>query len=305
MRTALTESLGLEIPVVQSGMNRVAGPDLVWSPKPEHRIRVQYVESWTTAQPTPEGLLRQGALHTGRADGIDWIYHGPEWDEYLDFEEASPAFRADNGFINQVGYRLLHDETYRKWIDRWGFNEVTPYVQAEYKTDFRGTMTAHWIHPSIKLGLPRATTLGMELRINDKFVTRPGGAPLKRDEVATFFESNPWPWMARLRLEAAGGDRIDFANDRIGRGAYYAAIANMRPHARAEVEYQMSHDHIDSIPAVAGGRRILSETSQQLLALWHFSARDSVRLIWQAVGVRRAPSLWADPVAARESTQTF
>src|SRR3954470_8382695 len=28
--------------------NRVAGPDLVWSPKPEHRVRLQYVGSWTT-----------------------------------------------------------------------------------------------------------------------------------------------------------------------------------------------------------------------------------------------------------------
>ena len=284
--------------------NRIVGPDVVWTPAPEHRIRVQYLESWTTAQAGADGRLHKDGLRTGRADGIDWIYHGPQWDEYLDVEEASPAFRADNGFINQAGYRLTHDETYRKYVDLWGFNEVTPYVQAEYKTDFHGTMTARWVHPSIKFGLPRATTVGMEARLNDKFVTRRGGSALKRDEIATFFESNPWPWMARLRLEAAGGDRIDFANDRIGRGAYYGVIANMRPHERAEVEYQMSHDHIDSIAPVEGGKRILSETSQQLLALWHFSARDSVRLIVQSSLVKRSPSLWKTPVPARDDAGT-
>ena len=284
--------------------NRIAGPDLVWSPAPEHRVRVQYLESWTTAQPDDDGHFRKDRLRTGRAEGIDWIYHGPTWDEYLDWEEVSPAFRADNGFINQAGYRLVHNETYRKYVGAGGFNEVTPYLWAEYKTDWRDTMTFRALHPSIKVGLPRATTLGMELRINDKIVTREGGSTLKRDEVAVFFESNPWPWMSRLRLEAAGGDRIDFANDRIGRGAYYGVIANTRPHERAEVEYQLSHDHIDSIPPVEGGRRILSETTQQLLALWHFSARDSLRVILQSSLVKRSPSLWKAPVPARDDAGT-
>lgn len=44
---------------------------------------------------------------------------------------------------------------------------------------------------------------------------------------------------------------------------------------------------------------------QQLLALWHFSARDSLRVIWQDVGIRRAPSLFAQEVAPRETTETL
>ena len=281
--------------------NRVAGPDLVWSPKPEHRIRVQYLGSWTTLQPTPEGVLRKGELRTGRAAGIDWIFHGRSWDEYLDYEEASPAFRADNGFINQAGYRLLHDETYRKFLDLWGFNDVTPYVVAQYKTDWEHNLTYHQVHPGVKLGLPRATSIDLQLRPGDRIVTRPGGGQLKRDEVALVVDTNPFPWLARLKLESAYGDRIDYANNRIGRGPYYGVTANTRPHPRAEVEYTLSHDHIDSLePVVEGSRRILSETSQQLLALWHFSARDSLRAILQASIVKRAPSLWQQPVSSRD-----
>jgi hypothetical protein len=41
-----------------------------------------------------------------------------------------------------------------------------------------------------------------------------------------------------------------------------------------------------------------------LLALWHFSARDSVRTIWQAVATRRAPSLWQQPVSNRDNSET-
>ena len=43
---------------------------------------------------------------------------------------------------------------------------------------------------------------------------------------------------------------------------------------------------------------------QQLLALWHFSARDSVRTVWQYSSIRRAPSLWESAVANREDSQT-
>ena len=281
--------------------NRVAGPDLVWSPKPEHRIRVQYVGSWTTLLPTADGVLRKGELRKGRADGIDWIFHGREWDEYLDYEEASPQFRADNGFINQAGYRLIHDETYRKFLDLWGFNDVTPYFIAQYKTDWDHNLTYHQFHPGVKLGLPRATSIDLQLRPNDRIVTRPGGGQLKRDEVALVIDTNPFAWLARLKLEGAYGDRVDFANNRIGKGPYYGVTANTRPHPRAEVEYQLSHDHIDSRdPQVQGGRRILSETSQQLLSIWHFSARDSVRVILQSSLVKRSPSLWAFPVTSRD-----
>jgi hypothetical protein len=285
--------------------NRVAGPDVVWSPAPEHRVRVQYVGSWTTALFTPEGTLAKGPLARGRADGIDWIYHGTRWDEYLDYEEVSPEFRADNGFINQAGYRLLHDETFLKFLDVWGFNDVTPYVVADYKTDWNNNLTYHQVHPGVKLGLPRATSIDLQLRPNDKIVTRPGGGQLKRDEVALVVDTNPFPWLARLKLEGAYGDRIDFANNRIGRGPFLGVTANTRPHPRAEVEYQLSHDHIDSrAPNVEGSRRILSETAQQLLALWHFTARDSVRLILQGSIVKRAPSLWQQPVTSRDQAST-
>ena len=53
-----------------------------------------------------------------------------------------------------------------------------------------------------------------------------------------------------------------------------------------------------------GSRRILRQRVQQLLAIWHFGARDSVRTIWQAVSTRRAPSLWTEAVPWRDDTKT-
>ena len=283
--------------------NRVAGPDIVWSPLPEHRIRVQAVGSWTTAQPV-DGTLGKGALATGTAAGMDWIYHGPAWDEYFDYEEVSPKFRADNGFVNQAGYHLVYNETYRKFLGVAGFNEVTPYLIAQYKTAWDHSLTSVMYHPGLRFGLPRATTINLELRANDKTVVRPGGSVLKTDQLVFVADSNPWPWLSRLHFETALGDRVDYANARVGRGAYVGVMANMRPHPRAEVEYRLDHDFIDARGPVEGGKRILSEVSQQLLALWHFSARDSVRTILQSSTVRRSPSLWSQPVSSHDRAST-
>jgi hypothetical protein len=285
--------------------NRVVGPDVVWLPRPEHRIRAQYLESATTALPI-DGRLAKGGMQTGRADGIDWVYHGPLLDQYLDFEEVSPRFRADNGFINQAGYRLLHEEGALKFLDLWGFNDVRPYIVWQYKTAWDDSLAYRQFHSGVKFGLPRATTVAIEARPGDRVVTRAQGSVLKRDEVMLSVETNPFAWLARLYVEADVGDRVDFANNRIGRGAYYGITANTRPHPRAELEYRLDHDHIDSrAPGLQGSRRILSETSQQLLALWHFSARDSLRTIVQASVVKRAPSLWERPVSARDDAKAI
>ena len=97
---------------------------------------------------------------------------------------------------------------------------------------------------------------------------------------------------------------MDVYNNRIGRGGVYVLTANLRPHPRMELEYQMTGDYIDSKEPVEGSSRILNERVQQLLMYWHFTARDSVRATWQSQMVRRAPSLWTFPVPARENMET-
>jgi hypothetical protein len=97
---------------------------------------------------------------------------------------------------------------------------------------------------------------------------------------------------------------VDVYNNRVGKGAFYTIQATLRPHPRAEIEYRIDNDHIDSLEPVEGSDRILLQRVQQLLAIWHFSPRDSLRAIWQLDSRRRAPSLWEDPVSHFERYET-
>ena len=284
--------------------NRVAGPDVVWFPSTEHRLRAQVLGSWTTAHAVG-GRIRRGALDTGHAALVDWSFRGREWDQYLNFEDLGRGFRADNGFVTQNGYRRVYSETIRKFRDLWGFNEVAGYLFAEYKTDPDGRVQYQQNNVGMRWQLPRATTVWTEVRVNNLVAVREGGGRRKRDQVYIGIESNPFPWWAKLYSEIAYGDRVDVLNNRVGRGAFFTFQANLRPHPRAEVEYRIDNDTIDSLDAVDGSKRIITQRAQQLLAIWHFSARDSLRTIWQDASSRRAASLWEFPVSSRDDATTL
>jgi hypothetical protein len=281
--------------------NRVAGGDFAWFPTTEHRFRGQLLGSATTAH-FDEGGVRKGELRSSHAAALDWNYRSPRWDEFLVFEDVGGDFRADNGFVAQNAFRRLYSETARKFIDQWGFNEVSPYVNAEYKTTRAGGLLYQQHNVGVRFGLPRATTVWVEARPNNRIVVREGGATLTRHQGYLALESNPLPWFSRLFAELAFGDRVDVANSRVGRGYFLGLHASIRPHVRAEIEYRIEQDVIDA--KQAGSPRILGQRAQQLLALWHFTARDSVRLIVQQASVRRTPALWEFPVSATEDSST-
>jgi hypothetical protein len=283
--------------------NRVAGPDMAWFPTTEHRLRAQVLGSSTTAFPSATGFVRGEAASSHAALG-DWNYRGARWEEFLVLEDVGRDFRADNGFFGQNAYRRVYSETTRKFLELWGFNEVSPYLFAEYKTNLDGDTLYQQNNLGVRFGLPRATSIWIEARINNLAAVQPGGGLRKRDQIYFGFESNPFPWLARIFTEVAYGDRLDVFNNRIGKGYFIGVQASVRPRARAEIEYRLDDDVIDSREPVEGSRRIVEQRIQQAIGIWHFSARDSLRLIWQVSDVRRAPSLWLQPVSAHERTET-
>ena len=287
------------------GYNRVFGPDLAWWANGENRVRAQFLESWTTALPDGEGGLAEGPRVNGHAARVDWSHSGAAWRQFLVAADAGGGFRADNGFFGQNGYRSLYSETQRRYLETGPFNEVSPYLNAEYKTDRNRNVIYQQNNLGVQLGLPRATNIWLEWRPNNLVAVRDGGGLRKRDQLYVGVESNPFDWFSRLYSELAWGDRVDIANNRVGRGWYFGLSANVRPHRRAEVEYRIDDDTIDSPDAVEGSRRIIHQRAQQVLAIWHFTARDSLRTIWQSSWVKRAASLWEEPVSHREKSDTL
>ena len=284
--------------------NRVMGGDFGWRPNDLHRIRGQIAQSWTTAQPDADGKIVEGPARNDHAAFVDWLYNGTKWYSYVQMEDIGNDFRADNGFFSQTGYRKISQELRYKLGNPFGFNEFNLYLNSERKLDEDGRVLYQQYNPGIFFSGARATSVSIEYRPNQKVRVANDGTPRKRDQFYVSVESQPANWLPYIYTEVATGDRVDVANNRIGKGTYIGANARIRPHNRIEIEPRIDDAWVDSLDSVEGSKRIIHERALQLLGIYHVTPRDSARVIWQRGFVRRAPSLYVNPVQPIERNQT-
>lgn len=287
-----------------AGHNRLASADFVWRPSAEQRMRAQIGQSWTTALPDANGKLVQGPSRSDHSAFIDWFHNGTTWNHYLQYEEMGKDFRADNGFISQSGFREVVYEGRYKLGTPFGFNEFNLFLNTNRKLDMDGRVLYQQANPGFTIGASRATYFTFEYRPNQLVRVANEGAPRKRDQVFFAVESQPANWLPYVYAEIARGDRLDVANNRIGKGVYIGANARLRPTNRIEIEPRIDDAWIDSMEPTPGGKRIIHERAMQLLGIYHLNAQDSMRIIWQRSFVKRSPALWHVPVTAVDRQQT-
>ena len=130
----------------------------------------------------------------------------------------------------------------------------------------------------------------------------PAAGCTRRRGAGAQFGLNPAPWFTR----ADGRDQCRRACRRRGRPASAAAPMACRGHparhARAASASSRSssckHGFIDR-----GGRRVLTDSAAHWLGVLHFTARDSLRAVWQATRYRRDGRRTAVAVAAERDGQ--
>lgn len=132
--------------------------------------------------------------------------------------------------------------------------------------------------------------------------TRPGGRLHPTRSWASEYGFNPTPWFTRASLKVSAGERVDVQANRVGRGAEFLLDAKLRASLAGiglESEQQVQHSVIKR-----GGARALTDSAAQWLGVVHFSARDSLRAVWQATRYRREADAQAAIAAERVSSPT-
>jgi Domain of unknown function (DUF5916) len=283
--------------------NRVGGADFVWRPNGELRVRGQVLAS-TTRDERNKDLIAADVPRNDEAALLDYYYGGTQWNFSGGLEHVGPGFRADNGFFSQAGYNNAYQETAYKIRDVGPFNEISSQLNISRKEDKDGRILQQQVNPAIFLSLPRNTGIFVSLRPNNLVRFQKESVPLKLDQVYFNIESNPGRVLTYLFAEATVGDRGDVANNRVGRGYSYALTGTIRISDRWEIEPRIDNSVINSLEPVSfGSRRILQERAVQLKSVYHFSARDTLRLIAQYNSVRRSPSLYQTSVSPFEKSE--
>src|SRR5262245_15638612 len=94
------------------GFNRVFGPDLQWRPRDGENVTGQLLFSFTRTPNRPDLADEwDGSYLEGHAADAYWSHTRPRHDWFLEYKDFGDGFRADNGFVPQVGFRELSFDT--------------------------------------------------------------------------------------------------------------------------------------------------------------------------------------------------
>jgi hypothetical protein len=114
-------------------------------------------------------------------------------------------------------------------------------------------------------------------------------------------EATPFPWLAFFSWDVDTGERIDVNNDRKGHGTAVTGYTRMRFLERIEVDVRSNWQWITT-----GARRALTERALQVTGVYHFDARNNLRIIAQDGSISRNPQLWTDmTVSAKDKTRVL
>jgi hypothetical protein len=83
------------------GYNTVAGPDVSWRVSPTTRVNAQWLSSRTRDGEEYPGVIRGDG--NGGAGTLDLLHEGKRWRAAFAYGHLDEDFRADNGYLPQVG----------------------------------------------------------------------------------------------------------------------------------------------------------------------------------------------------------
>jgi hypothetical protein len=281
------------------GSNRVAGPDFQWRPRPSDSFRGQIL--WSESRtPVRTDLTDEwdGRRLTDHAAQAEWLHSTPTHDWYLAGIDIGEDFRADNGFIPQVGYREAYFDGGITMRPKDAFlSRIRVFTTDYVDVDEDGDVLSQRV--SVGSGMDGRWNSFFRVELNQE-AFRTGERLLRRFRPRLYLESSPGRVFNLFTIEALVGEEIDFANGREANGVTLNGSVALRPSAHLELRGNVSRRWIDVDEPGASGR-LLTAQVERLRTTWSFSSRSFLRLIVQYVETKRDPGLYTFEVPGKES----
>lgn len=279
------------------GHNRLIGPDFQWRPNDRDQITGQFLYSDTETpnrlELTPEW---DGRDLSGGALNMEWRHttRGVNW--RLRYRDFGDGFRADNGFVPQVGYRQGFALAGYNFYPKGLFSQINPYVGTEYTVDRSGDLISRFSFPGVFFQGKRNLAGELDLNLSE---IRVGGKDLEHTNVFFLLQVDPSRRFSRVSIEGNLGEAIDFAHARVGDGGRLNLTATIKPTDHLALELIFNRQWLDVEDNGREGRLFTAQVGR-LKATYTFTARAFLRLIGQYVETERDPSLYRFPVSEKD-----
>jgi hypothetical protein len=274
--------------------NRVFGPDFRWHPNDRDSVNGQILFSDTVTPNRPDLAAEWNGQHlTSHAADLNWSHATRTWDLYTELRDIGDGFRADVGYLPQVGIRDEASEVGRTFYPASGFfSRFRPFLNDHYTAGQDGDL----ILRQIGIGTEFDGRYNTFSRVSYRWErVRAGDRILERPHVETYFEISPSQTIAQISLTSSLGDDVDFDGARPGTGGFVTVGATIRPAGALAIRFDGTRQWLD----LQQGRLFTAEVAR-LKATYNFTSRCFVRLIGQQQQVNENPAL-AVPTATLKS----
>jgi hypothetical protein len=279
------------------GHNHVVGPDFQWRPNDRDVVRGQVLVSDTNNPRRPDlSDVWDGQHSFSHAFDLSYQRTARHFQWSAAFLDFGNGFRAEDGFVPQVGYREWQAVLGRTFWPSGILSRVNAQISVDYATDRSGRLITRRAAPALQLG--GRWNLVAEVALNIDRLNA-AGRDLPRTQVAYSIQADPSRRVARLGVSGFLGEDVDFVNGRTGRGGSVNGVATIRLSDHVAVDVNSDIAWLGVPSAVSGGRRLFTAEVQRLKATYNVSSKVFLRLVGQYVSIRRDPALYVTDVPAR------
>jgi hypothetical protein len=280
-----------------NGFNRVAGPDFQWRSK-GHESAIGEVLFSDTKTPNHPDLAAEwnGQSMSGYAATAGWNHNTTHFDWSAQYRGVSSGFRANTGFVPQVGYREGSGSTGWTFRPKGFLSRVRTFLNVDYQNDTSGKLISRDIQPGF--GMDSKLNGFMQFRFVDDAIRTPAGEVIGRKQFAYIAQFSPSRVFLSLESDGTVGEDIDFDNSRPAHGTTINASATVRPTHHLELAVIENQQWLNVNP-LGGYQRLFVARVSRAKGTYNFTSRLFARVIAQYVSTNANPALYLDPVPAR------
>jgi len=285
------------------GHNRVFGPDFQWRPSEQDKVTGQILVS-DTQTPNRSDLSSawDGRRYSSRAMTLEWRHNSYHWFYSLRYDDYGDGFRADDGFVPQVGYRFQKLVAGYSAYDLGFFSQLAGGLFCNLSQRSDGALVKRqcgiFVNPN------GFHNLGGEIDVVPAQKDRIGGTVVDSDLAILYDVSiDPGRVFSRVELYGFVGDQVDVANARPGNGAEIGVNATIKPYDHLALDFNGDRQWLDVNSNGRSGRLFTAQIGR-LKATYNFNSRSFLRLIGQYYRATRDPGLYDFVVPSLEKSFT-
>ena len=284
-----------------SSYNRVLGPDFQWRPSEGDQVTGQFLYSSTRTPNRPDLAAEWDGRKLDAAAGfLSWLHTSRTWLWRTTYEDVSPDFRADLGFMPQVGYRHGRNFLgYTFFPQNFFFSRLEPLFVVNWWWERDGDTLDRRVYAGVQFQ-GKLNSSG-ELDANSDSI-RVGEKLLHRRNVSYSIGLAPTRLVPRISVDGFLGQQIDFANAREGDGGRVGLSATTRPTDHLDLQFTGDRRWLDVRAESGRHGRLFTATVARLRAAYTFSSRAFLRMIGQYTETKRDPELYTFAVSRKSGS---